>query len=136
MSAWSEQRKHAFLKFIRTFDSGGYWEAHEILEEVWKQDRQDFYKGLIQVAAAWVHLQRNNRAGVLKVLPRALGYLEKYPATYYSWKLDKLISDCRRCLTSVRNQEQTTVSPDGHCFIRMATYYRNNLSRARKRVSL
>lgn len=123
MSALSEHRKHAFRKFIDTFDSGKYWEAHEILEEVWKEDRQDFYKGLIQVAAAWVHLQRKNRSGVLKVLPRALRYLENYLPNYQGWDLKQLVSDCRRCLRSLRAQDQADVSPTGACLIRIADYY-------------
>ncbi len=114
-----------FEKFIRSFDSGQYWEAHEVLEEVWKVDRQDFYKGLIQVAASWVHLEHNNRSGVLKVLPRALRYLEKYPGRHRGWDLGRLISDCRDCLQSVGRQEHRSVSPSGVCSIRLADYYQS-----------
>lgn len=124
----SEIRDQAFRRFIGKFDSGQYWEAHEVLEEIWKEDRQDFYKGLIQIAASWVHLQRNNRAGVLKVLPRALDYLENSPPHHYGWDLGRLISDCHRCLEQVRRERHADVSPEGICFIRMADYYRNLLS--------
>ena len=123
-SPLSGSDRSGFEKFIQSFDSGQYWEAHEVLEEVWKVDRQDFYKGLIQVAASWVHLERNNRSGVLKVLPRALRYLEKYPGRHRGWDLGRLISDCRSCLQSVRRQEHKVVSPSGICSIRLADYYR------------
>lgn len=117
----------AFIEFIHTFDSGNYWQAHEVLEDVWKADRRDIYKGLIQVAAGWVHLDRNNRAGVLKVLPRAIRYLQKYAPTYQGWDLDRLISDCHLCLESVRPQKSNSVSPEGPCFIRMADYYQHSV---------
>lgn len=112
-----------FERFVETFDSGHYWEAHEVLEESWKSDRQDFYKGLIQVAASWVHLQRNNRSGVLKVLPRALDYLGKYPSRHRGWDLGRLIADCRDCLESVRCGKDEEVSPSRNCSIRLADYY-------------
>lgn len=122
-SARPREAHVAFLKFIQTFDKGLYWEAHEILEEIWKRDRQNFYKGLIQVAASWVHLQRHNRAGVLKVLPRALSYLEEYPEQHRGWDLARLVSDCRRCLDAVRGQPEPEVAPAEECRIRMESYF-------------
>ena len=119
----SRPAQTSFLDFIQAFDRGDYWQAHEVLEDIWKEDRQDIYKGLIQVAAGWVHLGRNNCAGVLKVLSRALRYLEKYPPRCQGWDLGRLVADCHHCLDSIRRQKDESVSPKGPCFIRMADYY-------------
>lgn len=63
------------------FNQGQFFECHETLEEIWQEeagDVRDLYKGLIQVAAAFVHARRNNRFGVNRLLTTALGYLAPY----------------------------------------------------------
>lgn len=122
-SSHPQEQQLAFAKFIQLFDRGAYWESHEALEVIWKSDPQNFYKGLIQVAAAWVHLQRHNRAGALKVLPRALRYLEQYPSPCLGWDISRLIADCRRCLESLRQAPEAMALPEDPCQIRMASYY-------------
>ncbi len=65
------------------FNAGRFYEAHEWLEEVWQMERgpaRDCYKGLIQVAAAFVHLSRGKYAGAERLLRTALGYLRPYRA--------------------------------------------------------
>lgn len=66
------------------FNSGRFFECHETLEEIWQQDRsgiRDLYKGLIQVAAAFVHIKRPNHFGADRLTRTALGYLAPYRST-------------------------------------------------------
>ena len=59
-----------------------YFEAHELLELLWKQgpeEQRDLWKGVIQVAVAGVHLQRGNPMGARRLLDRALGRLDTVP---------------------------------------------------------
>jgi hypothetical protein len=48
--------------YFDCFNRGEYYEAHDILEQLWLKDRHGyngaFYKGLIQLAGAFVHLQK------------------------------------------------------------------------------
>ena len=49
--------------YFRCFNEGRYYEAHDVLEHLWLANgRHDadhaFYKGLIQVAGAFVHLKK------------------------------------------------------------------------------
>ena len=51
--------------YFRCFNEGRYSEAHDVLEHLWLQGgRTDpdhaFYKGLIQVAGAFVHLRKQH----------------------------------------------------------------------------
>lgn len=65
------------------FNSGQYFECHETLEEIWQEEQgdvRDLYKGLIQVAAAFVHVGRNNHFGADRLLRTAIGYLQPYRA--------------------------------------------------------
>lgn len=59
----STDRKHdpCYEVFFTCFNSRRYYEAHDVLEHLWLKDRDSnyaFYKGLIQLAGAFVHLQK------------------------------------------------------------------------------
>ena len=50
-----------YLGYFRCFNAQQYYEAHDVLEHLWLQRRDDnyaFFKGLIQIAGAFVHLQK------------------------------------------------------------------------------
>ncbi|MDX2225721.1 MAG: DUF309 domain-containing protein [Verrucomicrobiae bacterium] len=51
-----------YLGYFKCFNARLYYEAHDVLEELWLQDRNSpddaYYKGLIQAAGAFVHLQK------------------------------------------------------------------------------
>lgn len=52
-----------YLGWFACFNGGQFYEAHDVLEELWLADRHgpngNFYKGLIQLAGAFVHLQKD-----------------------------------------------------------------------------
>ncbi|MGA7008628.1 MAG: DUF309 domain-containing protein [Nitrososphaeraceae archaeon] len=67
------------------FNQEKYWITHELLEGVWKKaygDEKDLLNGLILVAAALVHYQKNENDIALSIMRRALKKLaaanEKY----------------------------------------------------------
>jgi uncharacterized protein len=64
---------------VRLFNRRKFFEAHEALEAVWlKSAGQDklFLHGLIQVAAAFHHLERKNRMGFHSLLEKGGQKLE------------------------------------------------------------
>jgi uncharacterized protein len=54
--------KHPFYRaFFHCWNEKRYYEAHDVLEQLWlktKSPDADFFKGLIQAAGAFVHLQK------------------------------------------------------------------------------
>jgi uncharacterized protein len=66
------------------FNAGRFFPAHEAWETAWKQargtDEAEFFKGLSQLGAGYVHLLRGNRHGAVTLLRRAAGRVGKYPA--------------------------------------------------------
>jgi len=51
-----------YLAWFDRFNAGQYYEAHDVLEKLWLQTSDGnhaFFKGLIQVAGAFVHLRWN-----------------------------------------------------------------------------
>jgi hypothetical protein len=50
-----------YAGFFECFNAGDYYEAHDVLEQLWLECRDDnrlFYQGLIQLAGAFVHLKK------------------------------------------------------------------------------
>lgn len=75
------------LAYVARFDRGEFWLAHEEMEEHWQENGEDLYKGLIQVAAGFLHAERENWNGARRLLTTALEYLEPYPATVEGFDL-------------------------------------------------
>src|SRR6201998_783825 len=54
---------HPFYRaYFRCWNEQRYYEAHDVLEQLWLNNEtadDNFFKGLIQAAGAFVHLQKN-----------------------------------------------------------------------------
>ncbi len=70
----------ALQEGVRLFNARHFFEAHEALEILWLKtagEEKNFLHGLIQVAAAFHHLTRNNPAGFRSLLEKGSLKLEK-----------------------------------------------------------
>jgi len=71
-----------YLGYFDCFNRQLFYEAHDVLEDLWLQDKHGpngaFYKGLIQLAGAFVHLQKNRLRPAAALLKLAQANLEKY----------------------------------------------------------
>ena len=72
-----------YLAYFACFNDRLYYEAHDVLEELWlplrKDSTGDFYKGLIQLAGAFVHLQKGRASPSAALFRLARANLEKFP---------------------------------------------------------
>jgi len=75
-----------YQAFFRCFNQALYFEAHEVLEPLWLAQRSDanglFYKGLIQLAGAFVHVKKHRLQPALRLFKLAQANLARYPATH------------------------------------------------------
>ena len=75
-----------YLGYFECFNRGLFYEAHDVLEELWLPNRNGvngaFYKGLIQLAGAFVHLQKGRLQPAVALLKLAYANLQKYPAIH------------------------------------------------------
>lgn len=67
---------------IQHFNAERFFPAHEAWETSWKQakgtDDAEFFKGLSQLGAGYVHLLRGNPHGAHTLLRRGAGRIERY----------------------------------------------------------
>jgi predicted metal-dependent hydrolase len=96
-----------YKKFFKHYHQAEYWEAHEVLEELWQQDRKnDFYHGLIQVAAIMHQLVRGKVLGARKLATSAIGYFQPYPAIYEGVDLAQVREWLQLCLNTLPTDVQ------------------------------
>jgi predicted metal-dependent hydrolase len=82
-----------FARGIAQFNARLFFEAHETWEEIWlpaPEPEKTFLQGLIQVAAAFHHYGRKNRAGAKSLLAAGLAKLEAFPEDHHGLELEAL----------------------------------------------
>ena len=72
-----------YLGYFECFNRQWFYEAHDVLEELWLATRHTpndgFYKGLIQFAGAFVHLQKDRLQPAASLFKLSRTYLARYP---------------------------------------------------------
>lgn len=86
-----------YLEFVRLFNRGADFEAHEVLEELWHMDRSDFYRGLIQLAVAHLHARRGNIRGARRLLASSKRCLAPYAPRHMGLAVDGILRHIEAC---------------------------------------
>jgi uncharacterized protein len=84
---------------IRLFNEEHFFEAHEVLEEVWRIERGEprlFLQGLIQVCAAYHHFQNGNLVGAITLLERGSDKMRPYSQHYLGIDVGRLLAHIDR----------------------------------------
>lgn len=81
------RRPAQYLGYFDCFNAGLYYDAHDVLEELWlaggrAAPNYAFHKGLIQLAGAFVHLQKERLRPAVALFNLAESNLQKYPAEH------------------------------------------------------
>jgi uncharacterized protein len=80
---------------LRLIRAGAYFEAHEELEDEWREappPERDFLQGLVHVAVAWLHAERDNRPGCERQLEKAARRLEPYRPSHRGVDVDSVLA--------------------------------------------
>ncbi len=83
---------------IRRFNEGRFFEAHDILEDLWQGYREPdrvFLQALIQSAVGLYHLDNNNVKGARSQLSKACSKLEAFMPEYRGLCVDFLYASLK-----------------------------------------
>ncbi|SMO59598.1 DUF309 domain-containing protein [Melghirimyces algeriensis] len=97
---WDGKSFHPlYVQFFQCYHHEKYWEAHEVLEELWQTQRDnDFYHGLIQVAAIMHQLKRGKIRGARKLSTSAIRYLTPFSPWKDEVNVAEVLDWLNRCL--------------------------------------
>jgi predicted metal-dependent hydrolase len=85
-----------YWEYFECFNQRRFFDAHDVLEVLWLPQRAGpkglFYKGLIQLAGAFVHWQKNRPGPAVALLNLARINLQNYAPRYDGLDVDGLQS--------------------------------------------
>ena len=86
-----------YLGYFECFNRQMFYEAHDVLEELWLAEGKHganygFYKGLIQFAGAFVHLQKDRLRPAAALFKLSRSYLEKFPEQHQQLSVARVMS--------------------------------------------
>lgn len=97
-----------YAGFFACFNAGLYFEAHDVLEELWLAEgkagsNHAFYKGLIQWAGAFVHLQKGRLRPAVALFDLAATNLRRYPSPHQRLDLAQALEEIRSWRQSIES---------------------------------
>lgn len=101
----------ALREFAALFGRGEFWESHEVLEAPWRKGRSGFYRGLILLASAWVHVRRGNPRGVAAQLRKTRREMAPYRPAYLGVDVDALLAHADRLAAAVEAHREGGAGP-------------------------
>jgi predicted metal-dependent hydrolase len=87
------------IKGLESFNRGHYFEAHEELESAWNEDKspaRELYRAVLQVAVAYLQIERGNYNGAMKMFLRSRQWLEPLPDHCRGIDIGRLRADAER----------------------------------------
>ncbi|MGC3989307.1 MAG: DUF309 domain-containing protein [Chthoniobacteraceae bacterium] len=117
-----------YSAYFQCFNSGLYYEAHDVLEHLWLEHRdadRDFYKGLIQLAGGFVHLKKQfehpthpthgrRLKPAARLFLRAIDHLEIFASPHWHLDLNETCGLARRMVEALEKTgfEKNPWSPE------------------------
>jgi len=102
-------RNAHFSAYLELFNRQRFYEAHDALEALWLQERHgpegEFQKGLIQLAGAFVHVQKNRRGPARALFQLARHRLAEYPATHAGLDVSAALALVEEWLRRIESDE-------------------------------
>jgi len=99
-----------FERGIAHFNAGEFFEAHEVWEELWLRaplQERPFLQGIIQIAAAFHHLQRGNERGARSLLAAGLAKVRGYSALGNGIDVPRLCDDVQAWLDTLEGARRS-----------------------------
>ena len=84
---------------VALFNEQRFWHAHEAWERIWLTaagDEKRFLQGLIQLAAAYHHVQRGTYRGGVRLFDAALEKLEAFPESHLGVDRTEAVAGARK----------------------------------------
>lgn len=108
-----------YAGYFACFNAGDYYEAHDVLEHLWLKEtgpNARFYKGLIQLAGAFVHLRKQSEhpdhpthgrrlAPASRLFDLAAGNLAPFAPHHLGFDVDAALALCRQHSETIRKAD-------------------------------
>lgn len=89
------------LKGIEEFNRGEFFEAHEYLEDAWREETgriRYLYQGILQVGVGFYHQENGNWRGATGLLRSGIDRLKEFEPEALGIDVRKLLKESEQCL--------------------------------------
>ncbi len=120
-SPLSEAARHG----IDLFNQGRYFDAHEELELAWKEDAgpgRDLYRAILQIAVAYLQIERDNYRGAMKMFLRVQQWLAPLPPTCRGVDVADLRRNAERVYTTLLELGEARLGELDHTLFQPVRY--------------
>jgi predicted metal-dependent hydrolase len=103
-----------YKRGLELFNAGEFFDAHEVLEDVWRAapaEEKKFLQGLIQLAVGLHHYSRGNLAGARSLLARGNRNLSAYPERHFGIDLALLRARVEQWVQALENNAPVPTAP-------------------------
>jgi uncharacterized protein len=90
-----------FIEGIRLFNAGQYYECHEVLEDIWRDERDPIrylYQGVLQIGVGLHHLRNGNYRGASLLLHDGIDKTRRFTPACMGVDTAALCDAAQRCL--------------------------------------
>jgi predicted metal-dependent hydrolase len=97
----------ALAQGLKCYQNEEFFLAHEHWESVWlisEEPEKTLLQALIQIAAAFHHLQKKNSIGAASLLQAAMRRLDSFPSVYGGVEVESLRKSIREWLKKLKRQ--------------------------------
>ncbi len=91
---------------ISLFNAGEYFECHEVLEDIWREETDPvraLYQGILQIGVAFHHLHRDNWRGAVKLLDGGTDKVARFLPRCMGVDTERLNREACACLDALRS---------------------------------
>jgi hypothetical protein len=109
-AACQESLSPQAVRGLELFNQGEYFEAHELLEIAWNEDRtagRMLYQAILQVSVAYLQIERENYRGAIKMFQRLRKWLDPLPDACRGVDINRLrsnVNDAYQALLTTGSQ--------------------------------
>jgi len=93
------------IEGLKLFNKKQFFEAHEELEDAWRDEKGSIrylYQGVLQAAVTYLHITRGNYEGALKLYERCMKLLKDFPDVCRGIQVGKLKIDLNNVIQEVQ----------------------------------
>ncbi len=102
----SEQVPDLVLKGIEEFNRGEFFEAHEYLEDAWREETRRIrylYQGILQVGVGFYHQENGNWKGATGLLESGIARLRDFEPDALGIDVARLLRESESCLADLED---------------------------------
>ena len=115
MAATQADYEPLYLAGIVLFNQREFFDAHEVLEDLWNQcpneDRR-FYQAVLQAAVALHHFTSGNLRGAIKLFKSGKAYMDVYPNPHHGLNREEFWAQMATCMAEIFREDQDLLRRD------------------------